>query len=84
MQELVKMLEQVVGIQVVSTLVNSFGNALRDNVRIINMSMTWRQKSMNAHSFGLVLKIFENVMRLLQSRRLKSLHIHTYIHTYIT
>ena len=69
MQELDEMLEQVAGVQVVSTLVNSFGNALRDNVRIINMSMTWRQKSLNAQSFGLVLKIFEVLMRLLQSRR---------------
>ena len=69
MQELEEMLKQVAGVQVVSTLVNSFGNALRDNVRIINMSMTWRQKSLNAQSFGLVLKIFEILMRLLQSRR---------------
>ena len=69
MQELEELLEQVAGVQVVSTLVNSFGNALRDNVRIINMSMTWRQKSLNAQSFGLVLKIFEVLMRLLQSRR---------------
>ena len=63
------MLKQVSGVQQISTLVNSFGDALRDNVRVINMSMTWRQRNIKAQDFDYVLKIFESVLRLLERRR---------------
>ena len=62
------MLKQVSGVQSISALVNSFGDALRDNIQIINMSMTWRQKCIKSHHFDYVLKIFEHVLHLLKRK----------------
>eukprot|EP01036_Dinobryon_divergens_P029614 gene29614-38736_t len=43
---------RVSGVQCISALLNAFNNALRDNVQIINMSMTWRQENMKAQEFN--------------------------------
>ena len=68
-KELVGMLQKASGVQLLCGLVNAFGSALRDNVQIINMSMTCRQENMNAQNFRNVLKMFENVLLLLKKRR---------------
>ena len=48
--------------------VKSFGDALSDGVRIINMSMTWRVE-MKAKYIDNLLKIFENLLLKLKCER---------------